>query len=188
MINASNYGYDVGTMALACLYRNLGKVNVVFGARTRAFPSWMVLVSLSTSGPLRPEDKEKFPIYIERDLWEYVCVPVMQDEAVMVRTVTGSHRNAGNVVLLERDPQTLLKKIAGALTAQLQVRGFIPQTEGAGTESTASTVGSSVSATAAALAMLAEGAEGDGEPIERGTDDGIRWPEGHLKLTYPEVD
>lgn len=169
------YGINVGRMALVCLYRNLGLVALSFPTSGSASPSSEVVATLTGREVLWPGDTAKFPCSIRWDLWQWVCVPVLEDGAVAVKVTTGSLRNAGNVDLLsERPPTVLLEKIEVALIARFEELGLFPSSGDASTSSTT------------------DGGAADGEPIVRGTSDplgdDLRWPEGHLRLTYPTVD
>jgi len=168
------YSINIGRMALVCLYRNLGLVSLSFPTTGSPHPSLEVVATLTGKDVLWPADAVKFPCSIRWDLWQWVCVPVLEDDSVAVKTTTGSLRNAGNVELLsERPPTVLLEKIETALIARFEELGLFPS--------------STVAATSPAA-----GAVADGEPVVRGESDplgdDLRWPEGHLRLDYPTVD
>jgi len=167
------YGVNIGRLALGCLYKNLGRALLDFPGSSTPHPSAQVVVGLTKQGAVWPEDSKKFPFQVGWYIWQEVCVPVLQDDSVMVRTLTGSLRNASNVALLDSDHAVLLEKIEAALIARFRELGIFPEAEAEETEPEGATG--------------EPGGEPDGEPIIRGGDD-VRWPEGHLRLTYPLVD
>ena len=167
-------GTDLYRLALGCLYVNLGKAVLDFPGSTRAHPSLKVTVSRAFGEPLRDGDKQYFPFQVVWHIWESVVVPVLQDPAYQVITrETSSLRITGNQAFIESgDYEALLQHIQRGLIVQMQEVGILPPED----------------------AALPGDVPGAGEPIIRGSEDPllvdpeILWPEGHRRLTYPEVD
>lgn len=166
---------DTKQLAIVILHLNLGKAFPYFPGSTRAHPSQIVVVTLTSGGPLDERFLSYFPVQVIWHLWENVVYPVTLDPDCRVITETGSLRNYINVQYVrEGNYDPLLEKIESRLLQKLQETGYIP----VGTVPEEGT-----SDPEEDLIDLSE--EEDGIPEE--TDD-TRWAEGHLRLTYPVVD
>lgn len=173
---------DISVMAVGCLYLNAERAVVDFPTTSRARPSEWVVVYPTVGRLLREKDKRHFPFRVPWYIWHQVVLPVLQDSRYQFWDARTGQIMAQNVSLLRlKEYDTLIEMYENALTAKFEQEGYIP--EGGSTEES---VGVDL--------------VGSGEPIvEKGTletgdsdfpvlDSESYWPEGHPKLTYPEVE
>jgi len=173
---------DVQKIAVGCLYLMLEKAIFSFPGSTNAAPSYWVVIRLAYGDPVRGGDTVNFPFQVIWHVWERVVTPILLDESLWMKGIRAPKRNVELASLGQWD--TLIENIREALMAKLREQGYLPLTE------------EQVEVAAAALVVTVD-PEGDGEPVVRDPDapggeagavDGIlRWPDGHLKLTYPIV-
>jgi hypothetical protein len=69
---------NIELLAVGCLHILAQRASVGFPGSTRAHPSQVAVVSLSTMGPLLPTWQNDFPISVAGDRWQNVVVPVLQ--------------------------------------------------------------------------------------------------------------
>ena len=167
---------NVRQISVGILHLNLGRAMTYFPGSTKAHPSHVVTVMLTSGGPLNESFNKYFPLQIIWHLWETVVWPVIQDPDYQVMKRTGSLRNQINLQYVRDDNyEALLERIDGGLILKLQEMGYIP--------------GESLPVGIPNEALGEESLPvGDSKTIPLVESDNDRWPEGHLRLTYPVVE
>jgi len=178
-IRTSEYErFDTRKMAVGCLHILLSRAHADFPGTTRAAPARWVVVQLAPGGPLAPAYKGYFPYKVIWYVWQNVVVPVLEDPTYQIVTEdTTSLRVSLNQALIEEgDYKGVTDKIEAALIVRLKEQGMVqPDAE---PESSSTLVDPVAPGEPIVLP--------DTDPMDTG--DSLVWPEGHPKLTYPEVD
>jgi len=107
-------------LAVAVLHLLCNRAIPTFGTATRAQPSYLVWVLLSTEGPLRSGDQVYFPVPVGHEVWEKVVYPTLLDDRLQLDVPL----NRTGLADLPTGSDSLLANIKAVLRENLIASGY----------------------------------------------------------------